>query len=100
MPDITYGSVCSGIEAATQAWHPLGMRAAWFAEIEPFLSAVLAHHYPDMPNKRDTNILAPLGRAGADKDVTTNVAAKNPGMHIKRVTLIAQENGFKFADCP
>ena len=27
MPDITYGSVCSGIEAATQAWHPLGMRA-------------------------------------------------------------------------
>ena len=35
MPDITYSSVCSGIEAATQAWHPLGMRAAWFAEIEP-----------------------------------------------------------------
>jgi len=33
---ITYGSVCSGIEAATQAWHPLGMKAAWFAEIEPF----------------------------------------------------------------
>ena len=31
MPYITYGSVCSGIEAATQAWHPLGMRAAWFA---------------------------------------------------------------------
>jgi hypothetical protein len=29
--DVTYGSVCSGIEAATQAWHPLGMRAAWFA---------------------------------------------------------------------
>lgn len=35
MPEITYGSVCSGIEAATQAWHPLGMRAAWFAEIKP-----------------------------------------------------------------
>ncbi|MEN4946598.1 MULTISPECIES: hypothetical protein [Pseudomonas] len=32
---IAYGSVFSGIEAATQAWHPLGMRAAWFAEIEP-----------------------------------------------------------------
>lgn len=26
--EITYGSVCSGIEAATQGWHPLGMRAA------------------------------------------------------------------------
>lgn len=36
MPDITYGSVCSGIEAATLAWHMLGMRPVWFAEIEPF----------------------------------------------------------------
>ena len=51
--EITYGSVCSGIEAATMAWHPLGMRAAWFAEIEPFPSAVLAHHSPDTPNLGD-----------------------------------------------
>ena len=56
----TYGSVCSGIEAATQAWHPLGMRAAWFAEIEPFPSAVLAHHYPDTPNLGDMTHLASL----------------------------------------
>ena len=55
---ITYGSVCSGIEAATQAWHPLGMRAAWFAEIEPFPSAVLAHHYPNVPNHGDMTKLA------------------------------------------
>lgn len=60
MPDITYGSVCSGIEAATQAWHPLGMSAAWFAEIEPFPSAVLAHHYPDVPNHGDMTKLAAL----------------------------------------
>ena len=32
---ITYGSICSGIEAATVALHPLGWRAEWFAEIEP-----------------------------------------------------------------
>lgn len=32
---ITYGSVCSGIEAATQAWHPLGIPAAWFGAPEP-----------------------------------------------------------------
>ncbi len=64
MPDITYGSVCSGIEAATQAWHPLGMRAAWFAEIEPFPSAVLAHHYPDVPNLGDMTKLAALVLAG------------------------------------
>jgi len=35
MPNIPYGSVCSGIEAATQAWQPLSIRAAWLAEIEP-----------------------------------------------------------------
>ena len=48
-----YGSVCSGIEAASVAWHPLGWSAAWLAEIEPFPSAVLAHHYPDVPNLGD-----------------------------------------------
>ncbi|WP_202210579.1 DNA cytosine methyltransferase [Pseudomonas paraversuta] len=64
MSEITYGSVCSGIEAATQAWHPLGMRAAWFAEIEPFPSAVLAHHYPNVPNHGDMTKLAALVVAG------------------------------------
>lgn len=64
MPEITYGSVCSGIEAATQAWHPLGMKAAWFAEIEPFPSTVLAHHYPSVPNHGDMTKLAALVLAG------------------------------------
>lgn len=44
-----YLSVCSGIEAATVAWHPLGWEAAAFSEIESFPRAVLAHHYPDVP---------------------------------------------------
>ena len=48
-----YGSLCSGIEAATQAWHPLGWKPAFFSEIENFPSAVLAHHYPDVPNHGD-----------------------------------------------
>lgn len=52
-----FGSVCSGIEAASVAWHPLGWRAAWLAEIEPFPSAVLAHHYPDVPNLGDMTAL-------------------------------------------
>lgn len=43
--DITFGSVASGIEAASVAWHPLGWRAAWLGEIEPFPSKVLHHHY-------------------------------------------------------
>lgn len=50
---IRYGSVCSGIEAATAAWHPLGWQAAWYSEIEPFPSAVLKHHYPTVPNLGD-----------------------------------------------
>jgi DNA (cytosine-5)-methyltransferase 1 len=46
-------SVCSGIEAASVAWAPLGWKAAAFAEIDAFPSAVLAHHYPDVPNLGD-----------------------------------------------
>jgi DNA (cytosine-5)-methyltransferase 1 len=44
-----YLSVCSGIEAATVAWHPLGWEPAAFSEIEAFPRAVLKHHYPDVP---------------------------------------------------
>lgn len=46
-------SVCSGIEAASVAWEPLGWKAQAFAEIEKFPSAVLAHHWPDVPNLGD-----------------------------------------------
>ncbi len=46
-------SVCSGIEAASVAWHPLGWKAVAFSEIEKFPSAVLKHHYPDVPNLGD-----------------------------------------------
>jgi DNA (cytosine-5)-methyltransferase 1 len=60
-----FGSVCSGIEAASVAWHPLGWQAAWFAEIEPFPSAVLAHHYPGVPNLGDMTRLPDLIRSGA-----------------------------------
>jgi len=52
-----YGSVCSGIEAATMAWHPLGWKAQWFSEIEPFPSAVLQHHYPETPNLGDMTLI-------------------------------------------
>ena len=55
---LTFGSVCSGIEAASVAWHPLGWQAAWLAEIEPFPCAVLAHHYPDVPNLGDMKTIA------------------------------------------
>ena len=50
---IRYGSLCSGIEAASVAWELLGWQPAWFAEIEPFPCAVLAHHWPHVPNHGD-----------------------------------------------
>ena len=52
-----FGSVCSGIEAASVAWNPLGWEAAWFSEIEPFPCEVLKHHYPDVPNYGDMTTL-------------------------------------------
>lgn len=48
-----YISLFSGVEAATVAWHPLGWEAVAFAEFDKFPSAVLAHHYPDVPNVGD-----------------------------------------------
>jgi DNA (cytosine-5)-methyltransferase 1 len=48
-----YLSVCSGVEAATVAWHPLGWNPIGYAEIETFPSAVLSHHYPTVPNLGD-----------------------------------------------
>ncbi|EEV5591557.1 Dam family site-specific DNA-(adenine-N6)-methyltransferase [Escherichia coli] len=58
MRELCYGSVCSGIEAASIAWEPLGMRPAWFAETEPFPSAVLAHRWPHVANLGDMTKLA------------------------------------------
>ena len=48
-----YLSVCSGVEAATVAWHPLNWNPIGYAEIETFPSAVLSHHYPTVPNLGD-----------------------------------------------
>jgi len=48
-----YLSVCSGIEAASVAWHHLGWKPVGFSEIEPFPAAVLAHRFPHVPNYGD-----------------------------------------------
>jgi DNA (cytosine-5)-methyltransferase 1 len=52
-----FGSVCSGIEAVSVSWKPLNWQAAWFSEIEAFPSAVLAHHWPEVPNLGDMTAL-------------------------------------------
>ncbi|HGP0788188.1 TPA: Dam family site-specific DNA-(adenine-N6)-methyltransferase [Salmonella enterica subsp. diarizonae serovar 53:z10:z35] len=59
-----YGSVCSGIEAASIAWESLGWQPAWFAEIEAFPSAVLANHWPNVTNLGDMTGIAAAVRVG------------------------------------
>lgn len=50
---MNYLSLCSGIEAASAAWHPLGWKPVAFSEIEPFPRSVLAHRFPHVPNWGD-----------------------------------------------
>ena len=57
-----YGSICSGVEAATLAWCPLGWKAVFFAEVEPFPSAVLCYRF------KATRPLRPLDPAVADSE--------------------------------
>ncbi len=62
--NLTYGSVCSGIEAASVAWEPLGLKPEWFSEIEAFPSAVLDFHWPHVTNLGDMTKIAAAVRAG------------------------------------
>lgn len=64
-PPLLYGSVCSGIEAVSLAWKPLGLMPAWFAEIDAFACAVLSHHYPQVRNLGDMTRIARQVRAGS-----------------------------------
>ncbi|AUR81626.1 C-5 cytosine-specific DNA methylase [Vibrio phage 1.009.O._10N.261.51.C9] len=71
---ITYGSVCSGISAASVAWQPLGFKANWFSQFDPehnykrgpdFPSKVLAHHWPHVPNLSNMEHIPAMIRMGA-----------------------------------
>lgn len=73
MTPVSYGSVCSGIEAASVAWKCLGWRPAWFAQFDPehnykrgpdFPSAVLAYRWPNVTNLGDMTKIAASIRAG------------------------------------
>ncbi|MCJ8292893.1 MAG: DNA cytosine methyltransferase [Colwellia sp.] len=57
-----YASVCSGVEAASLAWEPLGWEPVWFSQFDPehnyklgpdFPSAVLKQRWPHVPNLGD-----------------------------------------------
>lgn len=61
-----YLSVCSGIEAASVAWHPLGWEAAAFSEIEAFPRAVLAARFPGVPLHGDFTAIAWRGKPASE----------------------------------
>ena len=67
-------SVCSGIEAASCAWEPLGFTPVAFSEIEPFPCSVLAHRFPSVPNLGDMTKFEEwnIGRSGHALDWETN----------------------------
>lgn len=66
-----YGSVCSGIEAATVAWRPLGWRCAFVSEVEPFAAEVLKHRLPEVQNLGDFTRIRGTGNGeqGTGKEV-------------------------------
>lgn len=55
--NVDFATVCSGIEAPSVALEKHGWRAQWFAEIEAFPSAVLSHHWPEVPNLGDMTLI-------------------------------------------
>ena len=91
-----FGSVCSGIEAASVAWEPLGWKAQWFSEIDPFCCALLGERFPDIPNLGDTLKLRERFREEpADIDILVggtpcqpiSAAGKRGGMDVPRFEL-------------
>lgn len=51
----TFGSLCSGIEAASFVLEPMNVKPLWLSEIADFQSRFLAAKYPDVPNLGDMN---------------------------------------------
>lgn len=64
-----YLSVCSGMEAASVAWEPLGWTPVGFSEIEPFPSAILKHRFPNVPNYGDLTKHAEWPLSAGDLDL-------------------------------
>lgn len=88
---LTFASVCSGIEAASCAWHPLGWQAEFFAEIDRFPCAVLERRWPGVPNYGDFTKIRDAGRidvlVGGTPCQSFSVAGKRGGLDDPRGVL-------------
>ena len=103
---MNYLSVCSGIEAATVAWHHMGWNPVGFSEIEKFPSQLLAHHYPnvinygDMTKFKEWNINEPVNLlVGGTPCQSFSVAGLRKGLADPRgnlmLTYLAMADHFK-----
>lgn len=94
MSAMRFLSLCSGIEAASVAWLPLGWQAVAYSEIEPFACAVLAHHYPDVPNLGDmTKVLDWRPYAGTVNIVVAGTPCQDFSVAGKRAGLAGERSG-------
>lgn len=73
----TVGSICSGIEAASVAWNPLGLSFQWFSEIAPFPSSVLKEKFPNIPNLGNLKFI-PLAIEREDIDAPDLICGGTP----------------------
>ena len=62
-------SICSGIESASIAWESIGYECIGVSEIEPFRSAVLQYHYPEVKNYGDFTQIEKKDIGGKSPDV-------------------------------
>jgi DNA (cytosine-5)-methyltransferase 1 len=103
---VNYLSVCSGIEAATVAWHDMGWKPIGFSEIEKFPSQLLQHHYPhvtnygDMTKFKEWNINEPVNLlVGGTPCQSFSVAGLRKGLADPRgnlmLTYLAMADHFK-----
>lgn len=71
MNELTYATVCSGIECMSAAAIGLPLRPVFFSEIEPFPSAVLKHRYPTVPNLGDMSKIEVNEKGEITNGITT-----------------------------
>lgn len=71
MNELTYATVCSGIECMSAAAIGLPLRPVFFSEIEPFPCAVLKHRFPHVPNLGDMSRITVNEKGEITNGITT-----------------------------
>lgn len=79
--ELTYATVCSGVECMSAAAIGLPLRPVFFSEIEPFPCAVLKHRFPHVPNLGDMSRIT-VNEKGEITNGRTTVSLPAGGLDI------------------